>query len=284
MVLIGLEDDNQIGGSPDRDTAEAAPDFRERAAERIIRRVPGLIDGTFRTSHSGQDGLTPDQRPMLGAAGPGRLLPRLRPQRHGLQDRARRGPRDGGADPGRRGADRRPRAVRAGAVRGGPPPGRGARRGEDLAVARPGCVPAPAWSRLSGTVTSASSSEVVSARSYRWMPAAGALGVVHRLVGVPQHGARRTARRPTTPAPARRPTRPTAERPTDVAIGDADATRPRRPRGASPSRYPRGPAGTARARRRRGGRRGRRAGAPAPGAAPRPRAGPRRPRRARRCR
>lgn len=70
MVLIGLEDDNQMGGSPDRDTADAAPDFRDRAAERIIRRIPGLIEGTFRTSHSGQDGLTPDQRPMLGAFGP----------------------------------------------------------------------------------------------------------------------------------------------------------------------------------------------------------------------
>lgn len=70
MVLVGLEDDNQIGGSPDRATSEAAADFRDRASERIIRRVPGLIDGTFRTSHSGQDGLTPDQRPMLGPAGP----------------------------------------------------------------------------------------------------------------------------------------------------------------------------------------------------------------------
>jgi len=70
MVLVGLEDDNQIGGSADRDTSEAKGDFRDRAAERIIRRVPDLIDGTFRTSHSGQDGLTPDQRPMLGAMGP----------------------------------------------------------------------------------------------------------------------------------------------------------------------------------------------------------------------
>ena len=70
MVLIGLEDDNQIGGLPDRDTADAAPGFRDRAAERIIRRVPGLIEGTFRTSHSGQDGLTPDQRAILGPAGP----------------------------------------------------------------------------------------------------------------------------------------------------------------------------------------------------------------------
>ena len=70
MILVGLEDDNQMGGSPDRDTGDAKPDFRDRAAERVIRRIPGLIDGTFRTSHSGQDGLTPDQRPMLGAMGP----------------------------------------------------------------------------------------------------------------------------------------------------------------------------------------------------------------------
>jgi sarcosine oxidase subunit beta len=70
MVLVGLEDDNQMGGSPDRDTAEARPDFHDRAAERIIRRIPGLIEGTFRASHSGQDGLTPDQRPMLGRHGP----------------------------------------------------------------------------------------------------------------------------------------------------------------------------------------------------------------------
>ena len=69
MVLIGLEDDNQIGGSPDRDTADAAATFRDRASERIVRRVPGLIDGDFRTSHSGQDGLTPDQRAILGPAG-----------------------------------------------------------------------------------------------------------------------------------------------------------------------------------------------------------------------
>jgi sarcosine oxidase subunit beta len=70
MVLIGLEDDNQIGGSPDRASGDARPDFRERASERVVLRVPGLIDGTFRASHSGQDGLTPDQRPMLGRAGP----------------------------------------------------------------------------------------------------------------------------------------------------------------------------------------------------------------------
>jgi len=70
MVLIGLEDDDQMGGSPDADTTTSAPGFQERAAERMVRRVPSLIEGTFRTSHSGQDGLTPDQRAILGPAGP----------------------------------------------------------------------------------------------------------------------------------------------------------------------------------------------------------------------
>jgi sarcosine oxidase subunit beta len=69
MVLVGLEDDDQMGGSPDADTAAAAAEFPERATERIIRRVPGLIDGDWRFAHSGQDGLTPDQRPILGSAG-----------------------------------------------------------------------------------------------------------------------------------------------------------------------------------------------------------------------
>ena len=70
LVLVGLEDENAIGGSPDRDTTDAAPGFVDRVVERVIRRVPGLVDGTFRSAHSGQDGITPDQRPILGPAGP----------------------------------------------------------------------------------------------------------------------------------------------------------------------------------------------------------------------
>ena len=70
LVLIGLEDGSELDGDPDRDTSQAAPGFRETAVERIVGRVPGLVDGTFRSAHSGQDGLTPDQRPILGPAGP----------------------------------------------------------------------------------------------------------------------------------------------------------------------------------------------------------------------
>jgi sarcosine oxidase subunit beta len=70
LVLVGLEDGCEIGGSPDRDTAAAATGFDERVAERVVRRIPGLAKGTFHSAHSGQDGITPDQRPIIGPAGP----------------------------------------------------------------------------------------------------------------------------------------------------------------------------------------------------------------------
>lgn len=70
LVLVGLEDENAYGDSPDRDTSDAAAGFSDRVVERVVRRIPGLIEGTFRSAHSGQDGITPDQRPILGPAGP----------------------------------------------------------------------------------------------------------------------------------------------------------------------------------------------------------------------
>ena len=70
LLLVGLEDGSEMGGSPDRETVTANPDFRAMAAERLVQRVPGLVEATFRAAHAGQDGLTPDQRPMLGQAGP----------------------------------------------------------------------------------------------------------------------------------------------------------------------------------------------------------------------
>jgi sarcosine oxidase, subunit beta len=70
LLLIGLEDGSIIGGSPDRDTANAEPGFSDVVTDRIVRRLPALAEGTFRAAHSGQDGLTPDQRSILGQAGP----------------------------------------------------------------------------------------------------------------------------------------------------------------------------------------------------------------------
>ena len=71
LVLIGLEDDNQMGGDPDRETATAAAAFHDRAAERIVRRVPGLIDGDVPDVALGPGRPDDaDQRPLLGPAGP----------------------------------------------------------------------------------------------------------------------------------------------------------------------------------------------------------------------
>lgn len=69
LVLVGLEDHTESDASPDRETDSVEAGFLERVTDRIVRRIPGLRDGTFRSAHSGQDGLTPDERPILGSAG-----------------------------------------------------------------------------------------------------------------------------------------------------------------------------------------------------------------------
>ena len=71
MMLVGLEAGNEVGGSPDRPLPTARPAIVEEMVRRVCARVPWMADGTFRTAHGGQDGITTaDQRPILGRAGP----------------------------------------------------------------------------------------------------------------------------------------------------------------------------------------------------------------------
>jgi sarcosine oxidase subunit beta len=70
MMLVGLEAGNELGGSPDRPMAPMRPAIVEEMIARLCARVPWMVAGTLRTSHGGQDGMTPDQRPILGRAGP----------------------------------------------------------------------------------------------------------------------------------------------------------------------------------------------------------------------
>lgn len=70
LTLVGLEDGNPLGESPDGDTDRAKPGFVERAIDRICRRVPIMERGGLQSAHGGYDGITPDQHPILGAAGP----------------------------------------------------------------------------------------------------------------------------------------------------------------------------------------------------------------------
>ncbi len=70
LTLVGLEDGNPLGESPDGDADHARPGFVERAIDRICRRVPVMEKGSLHSAHGGYDGITPDQHPLLGAAGP----------------------------------------------------------------------------------------------------------------------------------------------------------------------------------------------------------------------
>ena len=70
LTLVGLEDQNPIGESPDEDSENTKPGFVERAIERICKRIPGMDEGSQHSAHGGYDGITPDQRAILGPAGP----------------------------------------------------------------------------------------------------------------------------------------------------------------------------------------------------------------------
>lgn len=70
LTLVGLEDDNPIGEDPDSPTEHAKKGFVERAIERICQRIPIMERASLHSAHGGYDGITPDQRAILGQAGP----------------------------------------------------------------------------------------------------------------------------------------------------------------------------------------------------------------------
>jgi sarcosine oxidase subunit beta len=70
LTLVGLEDGNPLGESPDTDLERARPGFVERAIDRLARRIPAIEAGSLHSAHGGYDGITPDQHPALGAIGP----------------------------------------------------------------------------------------------------------------------------------------------------------------------------------------------------------------------
>ncbi len=71
LLLVGLHAGNELGGSPDRPLAPMRRETVEDMTARLVRRMPWMEQGTFRVGHAGQDGITPDQRAILGTAGEG---------------------------------------------------------------------------------------------------------------------------------------------------------------------------------------------------------------------
>jgi sarcosine oxidase subunit beta len=70
LTLLGLEDGNPVGDSPAEFADNVAPDFVDRAVDRICQRIPLMEHGSLHSTHGGIDGITPDQRAILGQAGP----------------------------------------------------------------------------------------------------------------------------------------------------------------------------------------------------------------------
>ncbi|MGH2407971.1 MAG: NAD(P)/FAD-dependent oxidoreductase, partial [Candidatus Limnocylindrales bacterium] len=70
LMLVGLEAGNEIGGSPDRPPTPLRESIREEMVTRVCKRLPWMTAGTFRSAYGGQDGMTPDQRGVIEAAGP----------------------------------------------------------------------------------------------------------------------------------------------------------------------------------------------------------------------
>lgn len=70
LTLVGLEDGNPLGESPDNDTDHAQKGFTERAIDRLCERIPAMENGRLHSAHGGYDGITPDQHPVIGAVGP----------------------------------------------------------------------------------------------------------------------------------------------------------------------------------------------------------------------
>lgn len=73
LALIGLEDGNRIDDLPGDDT-RSDPKFVENMVDRLTRRVPDYAQAGFQGAHGGTDGITPDQRAVMGRYGPDGLV------------------------------------------------------------------------------------------------------------------------------------------------------------------------------------------------------------------
>lgn len=70
LLLIGLEDASRFLKATSDDPPHPAAGFVDTVVDRISRRFPSLEQAAFVRAFSGRDGVTPDQRPIIGAAGP----------------------------------------------------------------------------------------------------------------------------------------------------------------------------------------------------------------------
>jgi sarcosine oxidase, subunit beta len=70
QMLAGLEIANELGGAPDRPFRPIDAEVSAELVRRVCERVPWMVSGSMRGAFGGQDGMTPDQRPIVDRVGP----------------------------------------------------------------------------------------------------------------------------------------------------------------------------------------------------------------------
>ncbi len=70
LILAAGEEESMRGEAPDEESQTVTPAFLDKLIDNLCKRVPKFEQSGLQSVHVGRDGLTPDQRPILGAAGP----------------------------------------------------------------------------------------------------------------------------------------------------------------------------------------------------------------------
>ncbi len=70
LLLAAGDDETLRQDSPDEESQTPTPTFLDKLIDNLCRRVPKLEESGLQSIHVGRDGITPDQRPILGPAGP----------------------------------------------------------------------------------------------------------------------------------------------------------------------------------------------------------------------
>lgn len=70
LLLVGVEDASRFFEATSGSPAQPAAGFVDAVVDRVSRRFPALEQAALVRAFSGRDGVTPDQRPIIGAVGP----------------------------------------------------------------------------------------------------------------------------------------------------------------------------------------------------------------------
>jgi sarcosine oxidase subunit beta len=70
LILAAGEDESMRNEAPDAEEQIPTPNFLDNLIENMCKRIPKIEQSGLHSIHVGRDGLTPDQRPIFGGAGP----------------------------------------------------------------------------------------------------------------------------------------------------------------------------------------------------------------------